>query len=180
MKIIIAIVIVTIIGVVAFGIAGKFIDSTSIVASTSQVVDAGVSFTITGEVTRPGTYVLNEGARLIDLINAASGTTSNADPLSFNTDYVLKDSKDGYYIAPIYDNSNTCAVTPIAKCNINTADAETLRSIAGFGKSAAESLIDYRASVKFSAIEEIKDVPGIGNATYMSVRNKITLRDAGV
>ena len=114
---------------------------------------------------------------MLDLITAASGTTSNADALAFNTDYVLS-NKGSYYIAPMYDNSNNCSASPITKCNVNSDDAETLQAVAGFSKTVANAVVNYRLTNTFRAIEEIKNVSGIGSATYIAVRDRITLRSA--
>ena len=139
--------------------------------------ESGITVTVQGEVIRPGTFVLGKGATMYDLIMAASGTTSNADVLSFNTDYVAP-AKGSYYIAPLYDNSSTCSAAPITKVNINKAEAEELQAVAGFTKTVATAIVSYRVSKNFEAIEEIKNVSGIGAATYLSCRDKITLRDA--
>lgn len=180
MKIIIIVVILAIVGVAAFAVVENSISGAYDGSQTALISsDVGISLTISGEINRPGTYILAQGSKLIDLIDAASGTTSNADTLSFNTDYVLT-SKGSYYIAPIYDNANTCAVTPISKVNVNKASAEDLHDVAGFTKAAANAVVSYRLSATFNAIEEIKNVSGIGDATYMAVRDKITLRDAEV
>ena len=91
---------------------------------------------------------------------------------------MLKDKE--YYIAPVYDNSNTCSDKPIEKTNINLDDASTMQKIAGFSKTVSEAIVAYRSANPFKAIEEIKDVTGIGPATYTSTRNKITIRSSGV
>ena len=114
---------------------------------------------------------------MIDLITAAGGTTSNADYLAWNADYVLS-NKGSYYISPIYDNSNTCSLEPIAKANLNADDAETLQKVAGFTKTVASAIVSYRLSVSFGSIEDMKLVSGIGQATYISTRDKVTLRSA--
>ncbi len=177
MKTIAVIVACTIVAIVAFSLAGSFVKETTTNYASSSLLDASYSYTIAGAVSRPGTYVLQANAVLQDLIAAADGTTSNADSLAFNVDYVLE-SKGTYYIAPLYDNSNTCAVTPISKANINSASEQDLVDIAGFGKAASSALVSYRLTHTFEAIEEIKNVPGIGDATFRAVRDKITLRDA--
>lgn len=176
MKTIAIIVACTIVAIVAFSLAGNFVQETTRTASSSTSLDDTYSFTIAGEVSRPGTYVLKANCVLQDLIAAADGTTSNADSLAFNVDYVLT-SKGTYYIAPLYDNSNTCAVTPISKANVNNASEQDLIDVAGFGKAASSALVSYRLTHTFQAIEEIKNVPGIGDATFRAVRDKITLRD---
>lgn len=179
MKTIIIIVCVAMVGLVAFGFTSKIMDGEIIdQAATSSMNANMVTLTISGEVVRPGSYVLKEGSTLNDLVLAASGLTGNADLLAFNLDYVLKDKE--YYIAPVYDNSNTCSDKPIEKTNINLDDASTMQKIAGFSKTVSEAIVAYRSANPFKAIEEIKDVTGIGPATYTSARNKITIRSSGV
>lgn len=177
MKTIAIIIALTIVGIVAFSLAGSFITNTTTTTTSSVLSGNTITVTIAGAVSRPGTFVLNSGAVLQDLIAAADGATSNADALAYNVDYTLK-NKGSYYIAPIYDNSNTCATTPIAKVNINAGVEQDLIDIGGFGKSAAANIVSYRASHTFQAIEEIKDVSGIGDATFRAVRDRITLRSA--
>lgn len=46
---------------------------------------------VAGEVNNPGVVSLNDGARIVDAINAAGGTTPNAEISKVNLAYVLKD-----------------------------------------------------------------------------------------
>ena len=153
-------------------------ETTSQVDNESTDKSGKVTVALSGEITRPGTYYVDSGATLMDAISKASGTTSNADYLCFNMDYVIT-VNTSFYIAPIYDNGDTCAVTPIAKVNINTADKSDLVSISGFGDSIAQAIIDYRNSVSiFHRLEDIKNVSGVGEATFTKVKNKIRLKDS--
>ena len=101
---------------------------------------------------------------------------AEADRLAFDLSYVLKG--DSYYIAPLYDNSDVCATTPIEKVNINTGSAEDLKEIAGFNKTVAAAIVEYRQSNPFKAIEELLDVSGIGPATFTATKNKVTIKSA--
>ena len=177
MKIALIIFAVAIIGIIAFAVSSNMTSTLNTTVASSVIAGDAITVTISGEIYRPGTYTLDAGTKMIDLITAAGGVNTNADPLAYNAECVLK-AKGTYYIAPVYDNSNTCAVSPIQKANVNTATAEILQSIAGFGKAVSTSLVNYRKDHPFMCLEEIKDVNGIGDATYMSVRDKITLRDA--
>jgi competence protein ComEA len=179
-KIIILIVVATIIGLVAFASIEQEMGTPSSETSTSTKVDEedNITVTLTGEVTRPGTYYVPLNSTLGDAIDKASGTTSNADYLAFNTSFVVE-SGMSFYIAPLYDNSNTCSVAPLNKVNINTADKATLMNVPGFGDAVSSALITYRDSHGlFQRIEEIKDVPGIGEATFSKAKNNIQLRSA--
>lgn len=66
------------------------------------------------------------------------------------------------------------------KVNLNTADAETIQYIPGIGLSKAEKIIETRDKVgKFTSMDEIDAVPGIGESTMMEIR-KYGALDSGV
>ncbi|MCR5348273.1 MAG: helix-hairpin-helix domain-containing protein [Bacilli bacterium] len=179
MKTILIIIAITAVVLVGFGATYAMINATNspITQSVSSADIDALTVAISGEINYPGTYVLTKGAKLLDLISAAGGTNSNADSLAFNTDYAIE-NKGSYYIAPLYDNSDNCSASPIIKTNINADDADTMQTIAGFTKTVANAIVSYRSSSPFKAIEEIKNVSGIGAATYEKVKAKVTLRSA--
>ncbi len=61
------------------------------------------------------------------------------------------------------------------KVNINTATAEELdEKLNGIGPTTAKKIIDYRTKIgKFSDIEEIKNVSGIGEKTFEKFKDMI-------
>ncbi|MDZ4226903.1 MAG: helix-hairpin-helix domain-containing protein, partial [Patescibacteria group bacterium] len=63
-----------------------------------------------------------------------------------------------------------------ALININTSDAAMLQTLNGIGPSKAQAIVDYRnASGPFATIEEIKNVSGIGDATFNNIKDFITV-----
>lgn len=61
------------------------------------------------------------------------------------------------------------------KININTADIYTLMSLPGIGETYAQRIIDYRtANGPFEDISDIKNVEGIGEKRYETIKNLIT------
>ena len=59
--------------------------------------------------------------------------------------------------------------------NINTATEEELQNIKGIGASKAKSIIEYRTiNGKFKSIEDIKNVEGIGDTLYETIKIYIT------
>jgi competence protein ComEA len=61
-----------------------------------------------------------------------------------------------------------------AKVNINTATASELDALPGVGPATAQKIVAYRdANGKFSTIEDIKKVSGIGDSKYNSMRDLI-------
>lgn len=62
------------------------------------------------------------------------------------------------------------------KININTADATALDSLPGIGPIYAKRIVDYRESKgAFKSIDDIKNVQGIGDKTFLKFRDKISI-----
>jgi competence protein ComEA len=178
-KVIIGVIIVTIVFLIVFSVVDR-VTNTIVNTSSTSVVSSTVSqlyVTISGEVTRASTYYIAAESTLGDLITAAGGATTNADEKAYDTSFVLE-NKQSFYIAPLYDNSNTCSSSPIAKVNLNTADKDTLMTVSAFGSTVSQAIIDYRtANGAFKRLEEIKNVTGIGSATFEKAKNYIRLKD---
>lgn len=170
----------TVVGIIVFSVVDNVTNGSVEVATSiksSEAEEDSITVSLSGEVNKPGKYYVNNGDTLEDAIYKASGLTSNADELAFNLDYVIEEAGLSFYIAPLYDNSNTCSVTPITKVNVNEADEDELQTVSGFGSTVSEALVEYREkNGDFLRIEEIKNVSGIGDATFSKVKNYITLR----
>lgn len=142
---------------------------------------------ITGAVKNPGIVQIEEGARLIDAIEAAGGTTENADTSKINLAYILSDGQKIYipsfldekienYIEDtigeniIIENTNS----NMNLVNINTATQTELETLTGIGPSLASKIINYRKeNGKFKTIEDIKNVSGIGDSKFEAIKNEI-------
>jgi len=60
--------------------------------------------------------------------------------------------------------------------NINTANADELTKLNGIGEVKAKAIVAYREDNGFfKSIEEIKNVKGIGEATYLKIKDFITV-----
>ena len=149
---------------------------------------------IIGEVNNPGVVTLPEGSRIIDAINKAGGKTEEADLSKINLAYIVEDGTqiyiprinenlnqvnlitDGAGIGVIINDSNLEENEVEVKVNINTANKEKLETLPGIGDTTAQKIIDYRESNgKFKTIEDIKNVSGIGDAKFESLKDKISV-----
>lgn len=116
---------------------------------------------IGGAVNNPGFYPLKGGDSLQDLIQAAGGTTDNAD-LSW---LELRIPRLGEEEAP-------------QKIDLNRAPAWLLEALPGIGEVRAQDIINYREqNGPFGNINELLKVPGIGPATYEKIKDLITVAD---
>lgn len=59
--------------------------------------------------------------------------------------------------------------------NLNTATQEELVALPGIGPAKAKAIIDYRNAHPFKTVDEVKNVRGIGDQLYDSLKGKITV-----
>ena len=135
---------------------------------------------ITGAINNPGVIILEEGARIVDALEAAGGETEEADVNRLNLAYVLEDGEKLYipskneeeqeYITQGKDNMSEGQ----SKININSAQIEELITLPGVGEATANKIIEYRKeNGKFQKIEDLKNVPGIGDSKYENIKTMI-------
>lgn len=144
---------------------------------------------VIGEVKNRGIVEVEEGSRISDVIKAAGGTTNKADLSKINLAYIVEDGQK-IYVPSINDQEITENITKDAgenvlekdsnnsdKVNINTASQTELETLNGVGPSTALKVINYREeNGKFEKIEDIKNVPGIGDAKFESLKEKICVK----
>lgn len=141
---------------------------------------------IAGEINKEGVYEVNNGDRLDDLVKRAGGLTKDANSKKINLAMKLEDQMK-IYIPSIYDfedetsstNDNLLISdkpsTEIEKININKASKEELMTLPNIGEKRANAIIEYRENSPFEKIEDIKNVTGIGEKFYQSLKDLITV-----
>lgn len=152
---------------------------------------------ITGEVNNCGVIELEKGSRVIDAVNVAGGFTEKADIEKVNLAYVLSDAIKIYIPSKNKDEEN---VTNTQECittnsgeniimkenqiqksnnsivNINEATQTELETLPGIGPSTALKIISYREeNGKFLSTEDIKNVSGIGDNKFNTIKDFICI-----
>lgn len=159
---------------------------------------------IKGAVKKPGVYKVVKGSIVNDVIGLAGGLKSNANTKYINLSYEVNNHDViNIYTNNEVKNSSikmecSCPSLDISSCdnssivtnngtinnngsnvsgkiNINSASKEELMSISGIGESKALAIIEYRNSNKFNSIEDIKNVSGIGDSLYNTIKDSITV-----
>ena len=174
MKTIIAVIFLVFMIIIGFSIIDKTFDSgdtsTPIVESVSTSDDKEnketIKVIVSGEVENPGTYTVEKGSYLDEVLQLAGGVTSNADYSCFNYFCVLEKDTT-LYIAP---------VTLESKVSINTALLEELTTLEGVGIALGSAIITYReTNGQFMCLEQMMEVKGIGKQIFEKNKDKICL-----
>ena len=158
--------------------------------SISWIVD------VKGEVVNPGIHKIEKDMRINDVIKVAGGLTKNADTTLTNLSKKVTDEM----VIIIYSKeevkeiltkeklSTECGNKEIIlngecttkkeenaskKININIASKEELMKIPNIGEAKASSIIEYRTKTKFTKIEDIKNVTGIGDSIFELIKDYI-------
>lgn len=160
-----------------------------------NVLDS-ITVEIEGEIKYPGIYNITEGYTLKDVVEKAGGLTeyANVVPLDWNVfdgqKIVIPKKEENFiieysslFLEQKQKQENEQQYEEISEdtkrlyININTADVEELDLLPGIGEKLAESIISYRTENGFfQTIEDIKNVPKIGDSIFEKIKNYITIQ----
>lgn len=142
---------------------------------------------VTGAVQHRAVYVLPRGSIVEDALEAAGGPLSDADLTRINLALELQDQQhvhvpqEGEVNPPPVISGGVSSSPGVSGAvggvvNINTATAKELETLPGVGEVTARRIIDYReAHGPFETIEDIQNVPGIGEKTFEGMQEAITV-----
>lgn len=134
---------------------------------------------VQGPVRRPGVVRLPAGARVLDALRAAGGAKRGVSTSSLNLARPLSDgeqivlaSRGG--AAPAAGGPSGGAGAVVGPVDLNAATLADLDGLPGVGPVLAQRILDWRTEHgRFSAVEELQEVPGIGPATYSDLKNRV-------
>ncbi len=125
-----------------------------------------------GAVMKPGVYKLAHDARIYELINMAGGITNDACLSTVNQAAFVRDAEIIYI--PHWQEDNTETYENDTRIDINAAPEDQLVNLPDIGPATAQNIIAYRQeSGRFTSIDDIMNVRGIGEATFDTIKGLI-------
>ena len=166
-------------------------------ASSALPTGANITVYVSGEVVKPGVYVLLATSRVIDALQAAGGATNQADLVVVNLAAPLVDAAQ-VFIPRIGSTPRVTLPRPHAGINlpiaggsggagvgggatsaagivdINSATLSDLDALPGVGPSTAQAIIDYRtANGPYVSVDDLLNVRGIGPSKLAAMRARV-------
>lgn len=151
---------------------------------------------VTGAVVQPGVQQLPADARVTDALKAAGGLRDDADPGELNMAAPVcdgcqlvigtKDAPRGELKSPDAGTQAPAAASAAGArgaddaqgtaININAASSSALEELPGVGPVTAGKIIDWRTQHgKFSTVEQLQEVDGIGPKLYERIKPHVTV-----
>lgn len=167
-------------------------EETSLTTTTEVATDATkeraetmIYVDIKGAVKVPGIYQLKNQQRIWDALALAGGVSEEADTAQVNYAQKVKDQMIIYVPKkgePVPQSLETLQESAPAqqnqeeKINLNTATEAELQTISGIGAKKAQEIIRFRDEQgPFKTVEELKNVPGIGEKTVERLKDMLTV-----
>jgi competence protein ComEA len=155
--------------------------------------DRPLVVSVVGLVRTPGLVTLTPGARIADALQAAGGAVDGADTIGLNMARPLGDGEQivvglaplsgqptalGSSVSPGSATPSTSGSAPGSTkpkrgeaLDLNTATVEQLDALPGVGPVTAAAIVAWRqANGKFSSVDQLAEVDGIGPARLEKLR----------
>jgi competence protein ComEA len=155
--------------------------NTPLPASVTPTPARPVVVHVLGAVRDPGVVELPEGARVADALEAAGGLTRNARPGELNLAALVADGSQivvGSKSDPGGEvregNGGAEGNSGSATLSLNTATLAQLDTLPGVGPVTAQKILDWRSEHgRFSRVEELQEVDGIGPKSYAEISGHV-------
>jgi competence protein ComEA len=140
----------------------------------SGTVVGQVTVHVSGAVVAPGLVSVSRGARVADAVAAAGGALPGADLRGLNLAAPVSDGQQLVVPERLAGGSEGGGVAADGRVRVNTADVAAMEALPGVGPVLAERIVAHRDQHgPFAAVEDLLDVPGIGEGTLAGLRDAV-------
>ena len=160
---------------------------------------ATIAVDVVGRVRHPGLVKLPVGSRVVDAVDAAGGVAPGAQLEAVNLARKLVDGEQVRIPRqgePPTAGGDPAAASgpggpgggsggpggstqPGAPLDLNTATAEQLDTLPGVGEVTAGQIIAHRNAHPFTSVDDLRQVPGIGDRRFELLKDLVTVSGAG-
>lgn len=144
-----------------------------------------VVVSVVGKVRSPGLVTVPAGSRVADAVEAAGGALPGVDLTGVNLARRLEDGEqvpvgvpaapDAGGAAPAGDGAGAPA-SGGGRVDLNRATASQLDSLPGVGPVTAERILEWRdRNGRFTRVEQLREVDGIGERRFSQLRTLVTV-----
>ena len=153
---------------------------------------------VIGHVARPGVVTVGDGSRVVDVLAAAGGALPGADLQRLNLARPVVDGEQvfvpkpgetppiligglggsmaGSGPSPPGGAATGSGTASIPLVDLNTATLAALDTLPGVGPVLAQRILDWRAQHgRFTSVDELGEVSGIGDKLLEQIRPKVTV-----
>ncbi|MBI4130001.1 ComEA family DNA-binding protein [Candidatus Roizmanbacteria bacterium] len=169
------------------------LNPSSVVKNGIEIIDSNSQATVSGRMTSilvvdiegaieiPGVYEMEDGTRLVDLLERAGGIRAEADSqwvaINLNKAQPLV---DGVKIYIPFEGETASSESQVSDqttrmngtININTATSEQLETLSGIGSVTAGEIIDGRP---YQRSEELLERKIVGPVTWEKIKDEISV-----
>lgn len=162
------------VAVLVTALTGRDGSAAPVTAPSALSVETGTIYVhVLGAVLSPGLYQLSQGDRAVDAVAAAGGFAEGADETQLNLARLLIDGEQIY--VPVMGEVAP-GVVGDGKVNLNTADLAQLETLPRVGPAMAQRILDWReTNGRFSAVEDLLSVTGIGDKTFEGLKDLVSV-----
>jgi len=129
---------------------------------------------VSGAVVVPGLIEVPMGARVADAIAAAGGALPGAQLSALNLAAQVADGQQ--LVVPEESGGTAGGAATEGKVRVNTAGVVDLERLPGVGPVLAERILQHRESFgPFGVVEDLLDVPGIGEGKLAALRESVQI-----
>ncbi|GAA2994953.1 ComEA family DNA-binding protein [Actinokineospora diospyrosa] len=130
---------------------------------------------VVGKVREPGLRTLPDGSRIDDAIRASGGALPGTDLTTLNLARKLVDGEQIHVGQPAPPTADP--PEPGGKVNLNSANLARLDTLPGVGTVTAQRILDWRTKHgRFTKVDQLGDVEGIGPARLEALRDLVVVR----